>query len=652
MKQKKLIPKFQTASGYFRYLNNPEFMARMAARYGTVPGTNVNSEEEQNSKQRTQRKKKDENTRTDRRTSDQRARSERQERNRQHDQVVNNVADALNTIGTVSGLGALGMGLTAAPAATVGGLFGSIAGEKPVDALTNYLVNSNKSKYPYLLENNEPTTFNKWASEKTGLSENMVGFLNPGAWIGGSLGGKAGQTVRNVAPSVARLFASPYTGRWTQFGNREYRFRPGYAAVNGVPLDSRPVSQATERSLINQQGIVSTNRARRALAQRGALDLYTNENIGEFFPLYDLTIQEHSLPGYRPFLGITGPRSRLYALQHDVDAKLSERGAEPLRIIEPNGFINREQRYPMAPRPTTTRQPLPEPPREIIIDRNNFTDNDAAISQALRTRESADIAQLGRYTYNDIFYPNGMPKVDLSNFRRVHTGAHGDFINMWGRSEPEEVFEKLVRLRENPQFGRNEVTSIRRESHNKPGSGIIVHTHNGDLSVDSHQLANVMQSSLGKEAYRLPLEGESEMVVLNNLGYKSLFVEPNRWEISPELMDKLRANYAQYGRYIGPNMSVIQDVDGSLIVKEGGNSVGKIGVNSPEQVQNKIDKRIKLVNDKYNLNYPNSQLRGSGPYNQWTFNREIYVPNQKHIILKDGGSIIKRFKNDRRKKIF
>lgn len=175
-----------------------------------------------------------------------------------------------------------------------------------------------------------------------------------------------------------------------------------------------------------------------------------------------------------------------------------------------------------------------------------------------------------------------MPKVDLSNFRRVHTGAHGDFINMFGRSEPEEVFEKLVRLQENPQLGRNEVTSIRRESYNKPGSGIIVHTHDRDLSVDSHQLANVMQSSLGKEAYRLPLEDENEMVVLNNLGYKSLFVEPSQWEISPELMDRLRANYAQYGSYLGPNMNVIEDVDGSLILREGEHSLGKIGANSSE----------------------------------------------------------------------
>ena len=47
---KKLIPKFQNPSGHFRYLNDPEFMAQMAAKHGTAPGMNTNSGEEQNSR--------------------------------------------------------------------------------------------------------------------------------------------------------------------------------------------------------------------------------------------------------------------------------------------------------------------------------------------------------------------------------------------------------------------------------------------------------------------------------------------------------------------------------------------------------------------------------------------------------------------------
>lgn len=678
-----MIPKFQNPSqplNYRYYLDDPEFMARMAARYGIAPGMNTNSGEEQNSKQKSQQKKKDKNTvsRGDvvvkARKQGRNLADEREEINRylstQPDAVgraLDKTADILGGIGTVSGLAGLGMGLLAAPGATAGGLAGSILGEKPIDALTNYVANYNNRGYnPYLSEeDNKPkyTTFTNLISEKTGLSPNLASFLHPGMWIGGALGARGGQAIENVVPQVNRFLASPYTGRWTQFGNREYRLSPGYLYTNGAHYESRPVTtqaaqatQASESPLFNQEGAISISRIRRALNERGAGDLYTAENIAETLPQYGVNITEMNIPNYPRYTAFSGPRSRLYALQHDVNAKLADRGAAPIEIIGLDGRINwgnRPNTNPFGYNTTTARQPLPEPPREITVNVEPSREANNRVQTDLRTRELADIEQLGRYTYDDIFYPNGMPKVDLSHFRRVHTGAHGSFINTFGmRSRPEEVFEKLVTLRENPQIGRNEVSSIRREAANKPGSGIIIHTHDGDLSVDSHPLANIMQSSLGKEAYRLPLESHEEvMVPLNNLGYKGLFMEPNQWEISPELMDRLRANYAQTGKYLGPDMHIVRDRDGSLIIRENDSAIGRIQARPQEQVKHNIDKRIQLVNDKYNLNYPFSELRGSGPDEQWTFDREIYVPNQKHIILKNGGYIVRKFKNDRRKRI-
>ena len=64
--------------------------------------------------------------------------------------------------------------------------------------------------------------------------------------------GKAGRGLNKLAT----LGTSSYTGKWTQFGNRYYRFKPGYIGMNGVPVESRITDSKLMNTINNSQGII------------------------------------------------------------------------------------------------------------------------------------------------------------------------------------------------------------------------------------------------------------------------------------------------------------------------------------------------------------------------------------------------------------
>lgn len=56
----------------------------------------------------------------------------------------------------------------------------------------------------------------------------------------------------DVVPRVARFGVSNHTGNWTQFGNNIYRLKPGYAGMNGVPIERKPISEIFEQERWNR----------------------------------------------------------------------------------------------------------------------------------------------------------------------------------------------------------------------------------------------------------------------------------------------------------------------------------------------------------------------------------------------------------------
>lgn len=56
----------------------------------------------------------------------------------------------------------------------------------------------------------------------------------------------------DVVPRVARFGISNHTGNWTQFGNNVYRLKSGYAGMNGVSIERKPISEIFEQERWNR----------------------------------------------------------------------------------------------------------------------------------------------------------------------------------------------------------------------------------------------------------------------------------------------------------------------------------------------------------------------------------------------------------------
>lgn len=63
-----------------------------------------------------------------------------------------------------------------------------------------------------------------------------VAKIGKTAW---NLGKQTYTAGRELVPKVNQFMASPYTGKWTTFGNKQYRFNPNSLGMNGVPIESR-----------------------------------------------------------------------------------------------------------------------------------------------------------------------------------------------------------------------------------------------------------------------------------------------------------------------------------------------------------------------------------------------------------------------------
>ena len=86
-----------------------------------------------------------------------------------------------------------------------------------------------------------------WIQQATGQDLGTVGSLVADLASplilgkGLQLTGKGLQLAGKGANKLARFGVSPYTGKWTQFGNRQYRLKSGYLGMNSTPIESRGV---------------------------------------------------------------------------------------------------------------------------------------------------------------------------------------------------------------------------------------------------------------------------------------------------------------------------------------------------------------------------------------------------------------------------
>lgn len=269
----------------------------------------------------------------------------------------------------------------------------------------------------------------------------------------------------------------------------------------------------------------------------------------------------------------------------------------------------------------------------------DYLQNGSLQPPLLFTRTADEVKAQGRYHPDQFIDPNTGDLKPNVRFDHVFTGSHGTFISEF--SDPDEVVYNLSKLRRHPEIGRREYNSITR-SNPSGKSGIVVHTHDGDVSVDSSVLANAIQRRLGKEAVRLPLPiGQEPQVYLNGLGYNNLF--------SKKIFeDQSFINAMESGTYGPRNFNYTKFSDGSIVVKDkSGRIVGVYPALDKKEVLNTINQSIDKLNSTYpGLNYNEVVLDPNPPlgYGQWTFGEGIKMDNQRHVLYKTGGNIKKLIK--------
>ena len=76
----------------------------------------------------------------------------------------------------------------------------------------------------------------------------------PFIWNGVNKIYNTGKTAVENVPNAMQFLNSPYTGKWTKFGNMEYRFKPGHLGINGTPIESRLFKKP--KALRNSKGSI------------------------------------------------------------------------------------------------------------------------------------------------------------------------------------------------------------------------------------------------------------------------------------------------------------------------------------------------------------------------------------------------------------
>lgn len=119
----------------------------------------------------------------------------------------------------------------------------------------------------------------------------LAGYAKP-VWNAGKA---VYNTSKEIVPKAARFMNSPVTGKWTQFGNREYRLSPNSLGTSGLPIESRNITSSATKSVTSQM-----NKAYEEAVKRGdrktALKLLDEAYKMSGVPKTDITIDAQGYP--------------------------------------------------------------------------------------------------------------------------------------------------------------------------------------------------------------------------------------------------------------------------------------------------------------------------------------------------------------------
>lgn len=232
---------------------------------------------------------------------------------------------------------------------------------------------------------------------------------------------------------------------------------------------------------------------------------------------------------------------------------------------------------------------------------------------------------------NALVNPDGTLKDGIYFTDKTEAGSHGDFFNAY-KDSPTSLLQKYL-YASDPAVKRREMKSIM-EANPKGRSGILVHTHDGNTSMDSTPLAYKMATRLGKNFK--PLAGGPERVLSNDFGYVNAFkngygAEANR----ARALFKANPNYeAKLLRDSNNNMTAFE--------LEDENGVFQIPLNTREETLKIMNDELHNFNDYYGTNYSDIVPHKIFSKSPWSFGQYFDLPNIYGIAYKQGGKIKRR----------
>lgn len=429
---------------------------------------------------------------------------------------------------------------------------------------------------------------------------------------------------KDLANRVAKFGVSNHTGNWVRFGNKEYRLNPGMIGINGAGIQHRSVSGRTLFDTLEGRFGYRPNM----------------EEVGQY-------IASHPEVSVR---GIQNANGRNIVT---FETQTPEQFAD--NVSELSETVRRKYPDRLQMSQQTVVTPVQAPQQTVVTPSIRFG-----------TRSADDVEKLGRWRREQLFDANGNPLFNPGSFDYFQTGAHGSMLN-GSSASPEDMWRTLSDVTFNPHKGRYELSRIRQD--NPAGrSGVILQSHDFDLSTDSHPLAHTMIDRSGIKEIVPIGDNLDAMGYANNLGSVGLYMPRREWRIDPYLEDYIKSRtrlvntpvglnengttrygsvneYNAYGYNDPLPFDVDKLADGSLQLSTPRRGViGYIPARTPEDLlENSFNRVIRRTNERYKINLPAARLTDDlGPSPQFTIGRSIQFPifgSRGALGLKKGGRI-------------
>ena len=283
-------------------------------------------------------------------------------------------------------------------------------------------------------------------------------------------------------------------------------------------------------------------------------------------------------------------------------------------------------------------EPMPQQSDYLAENMDNYWNDlwawERRNHQPLRTRNAGE-RPYTEEEINSLFNEDGTLKAEFNfkDFNDIYTGAHG--MNSWVHSDdsPKEVLKHYFETFENAQKERKDISS---QNQLQGMSGIGIHTHDNDTSIDSTPLLYLKIAKDAKHYH--PIKAKNPTVSSNGLGVQGLF--PGIKDPSVIRAKKLLQSNPD------ADVRLINDADGNMIAfeLEDADGVFQIPINSREQVLNRMNKALHTFNRKFGTNYPDIVPKKNifDKLSPWHYGEEFTLPNIYGIAYKKGGRLTRR----------